>query len=241
MTGERAHASTPGMVGVAQLVEHLVVVQDAAGSSPVTHPNKGRCAATAFCIAGAILPPRCPHVAPTFVGATAERSSTASHTGRSRSRVSDGFGDSGQSRSYPTERNHHGLDRTAPPPLRRDRPRGGGEGQGAVVRHPRGRGGVPGTGGFGWLAGGSRFREPGAGRRCARRRHHFAGHARAGRRRGCRRRGCGRRGCGRRPGAPTSASQSASSMDTRSSKPRSSPSSRTSRPARATSQAALTP
>ena len=27
------------MVGVAQLVEHLVVVQDAAGSSPVTHPN----------------------------------------------------------------------------------------------------------------------------------------------------------------------------------------------------------
>jgi len=28
------------MVGVAQLVEHLVVVQDAAGSSPVTHPKK---------------------------------------------------------------------------------------------------------------------------------------------------------------------------------------------------------
>jgi hypothetical protein len=27
------------MVGVAQLVEHLVVVQDVAGSSPVTHPN----------------------------------------------------------------------------------------------------------------------------------------------------------------------------------------------------------
>ena len=26
------------MVGVAQLVEHLVVVQGAAGSSPVTHP-----------------------------------------------------------------------------------------------------------------------------------------------------------------------------------------------------------
>jgi hypothetical protein len=26
------------MVGVAQLVEHLVVVQDVAGSSPVTHP-----------------------------------------------------------------------------------------------------------------------------------------------------------------------------------------------------------
>ena len=29
------------MVGVAQLVEHLVVVQVAAGSSPVTHPRKG--------------------------------------------------------------------------------------------------------------------------------------------------------------------------------------------------------
>ena len=28
------------MVGVAQLVEHLVVVQVAAGSSPVTHPDK---------------------------------------------------------------------------------------------------------------------------------------------------------------------------------------------------------
>jgi hypothetical protein len=27
------------MVGVAQLVEHLVVVQDVAGSSPVTHPE----------------------------------------------------------------------------------------------------------------------------------------------------------------------------------------------------------
>jgi hypothetical protein len=34
------------MVGIAQLVEHLVVVQDVAGSSPVTHPNfklKKRC------------------------------------------------------------------------------------------------------------------------------------------------------------------------------------------------------
>ena len=31
------------MVGVAQLVEHLVVVQDVAGSSPVTHPKvRGR-------------------------------------------------------------------------------------------------------------------------------------------------------------------------------------------------------
>ena len=28
------------MVGIAQLVERLVVVQDVAGSSPVTHPNK---------------------------------------------------------------------------------------------------------------------------------------------------------------------------------------------------------
>jgi hypothetical protein len=30
---------TPRMVGVAQLVEPLVVVQDVAGSSPVTHPR----------------------------------------------------------------------------------------------------------------------------------------------------------------------------------------------------------
>jgi hypothetical protein len=30
------------LVGVAQLVEHLVVVQDVAGSSPVTHPNVGQ-------------------------------------------------------------------------------------------------------------------------------------------------------------------------------------------------------
>ncbi len=30
------------MVGVAQLEEHLVVVQDVAGSSPVTHPNVGQ-------------------------------------------------------------------------------------------------------------------------------------------------------------------------------------------------------
>ena len=28
------------MVGIAQLVEHLVVVQDVAGSSPVTHPKR---------------------------------------------------------------------------------------------------------------------------------------------------------------------------------------------------------
>jgi hypothetical protein len=33
---------TGTMVGVAQLVEHLVVVQDVAGSSPVTHPKVGR-------------------------------------------------------------------------------------------------------------------------------------------------------------------------------------------------------
>jgi hypothetical protein len=32
------------MVGVAQQVEHLVVVQDVAGSSPVTHPSSaGSC------------------------------------------------------------------------------------------------------------------------------------------------------------------------------------------------------
>ena len=30
------------MVGVAQLVEHLVVVQDVAGSSPVVHPKSRR-------------------------------------------------------------------------------------------------------------------------------------------------------------------------------------------------------
>ena len=30
------------MVGIAQLVEHLVVVQDVAGSNPVTHPKEGR-------------------------------------------------------------------------------------------------------------------------------------------------------------------------------------------------------
>ncbi len=31
------------MVGIAQLVEHLVVVQGAAGSSPVTHPKAQNC------------------------------------------------------------------------------------------------------------------------------------------------------------------------------------------------------
>ena len=35
------------MVGVAQLVEHLVVAQDAAGSSPVTHPIKSKISGSA--------------------------------------------------------------------------------------------------------------------------------------------------------------------------------------------------
>ena len=35
----RRSAAAADMVGVAQLVEHLVVVQDVAGSSPVTHPH----------------------------------------------------------------------------------------------------------------------------------------------------------------------------------------------------------
>ena len=34
-----AQSGSGRMVGVAQLVEHLVVVQDVAGSSPVTHPS----------------------------------------------------------------------------------------------------------------------------------------------------------------------------------------------------------
>ena len=38
------------MVGIAQLVEHLVVVQGAAGSSPVTHPKeKAEEKSSAFC------------------------------------------------------------------------------------------------------------------------------------------------------------------------------------------------
>ena len=36
-TGKVSHAQH--MVGVAQLVEHSVVVRDVAGSSPVVHPN----------------------------------------------------------------------------------------------------------------------------------------------------------------------------------------------------------
>jgi len=49
------------MVGVVQLVEHLVVVQDVAGSSPVTHPTKAvqRCAAFLFRVP-AILRPLAP-------------------------------------------------------------------------------------------------------------------------------------------------------------------------------------
>ncbi len=35
----RTGGPPPFVVGVAQLVEHLVVVQVAAGSSPVTHPD----------------------------------------------------------------------------------------------------------------------------------------------------------------------------------------------------------
>ncbi len=38
------------MVGVAQLVEHLVVVQDVAGSSPVTHPTRTVRLVRAVCI-----------------------------------------------------------------------------------------------------------------------------------------------------------------------------------------------
>jgi hypothetical protein len=41
------------MVGIAQLVEHLVVVQGAAGSSPVTHPKKKK--KTREVIAGFLL------------------------------------------------------------------------------------------------------------------------------------------------------------------------------------------
>ena len=38
-TTSRSRGRRGRMVGVAQLVEHLVVVQDVAGSSPVTHPT----------------------------------------------------------------------------------------------------------------------------------------------------------------------------------------------------------
>jgi hypothetical protein len=44
------------MVGVAQLVEHLVVVQVVAGSSPVTHPK-----ARAICVRGGREPGRLRH------------------------------------------------------------------------------------------------------------------------------------------------------------------------------------
>jgi hypothetical protein len=45
------------MVGVAQLVEHLVVVQVVAGSSPVTHPK-----ARAICVRGKREPGRLLHL-----------------------------------------------------------------------------------------------------------------------------------------------------------------------------------
>src|SRR5690606_17630025 len=38
-TRRRAPLETAAMVGVAQLAEHLVVVQDVGGSSPLTHPS----------------------------------------------------------------------------------------------------------------------------------------------------------------------------------------------------------
>ena len=38
------------MVGIAQLVERLVVVQEAAGSSPVTHPNFFHCVSDAIAV-----------------------------------------------------------------------------------------------------------------------------------------------------------------------------------------------
>lgn len=34
------------MVAVVQLVEHLIVVQEVAGSSPVSHPNNGLSSST---------------------------------------------------------------------------------------------------------------------------------------------------------------------------------------------------
>jgi hypothetical protein len=45
------------MVGVAQLVEHLVVVQVVAGSSPVTHPKS-----KAICVRGKRGPGRLRHL-----------------------------------------------------------------------------------------------------------------------------------------------------------------------------------
>lgn len=49
------------MVGIAQLVEHLVVVQDVAGSSPVTHPvNPDRSTCPGFLYA--VTQPRLPRL-----------------------------------------------------------------------------------------------------------------------------------------------------------------------------------
>ncbi len=56
-SGCASPASEKHMVGVAQLVEHLVVVQVAAGSSPVTHP-------TAFRRIIRAAPPGAPRIAP---------------------------------------------------------------------------------------------------------------------------------------------------------------------------------
>ncbi len=44
-------------MGVAQLAEHLVVVQDVAGSSPVTHPSRSRAFRSAVTPAGPPLDP----------------------------------------------------------------------------------------------------------------------------------------------------------------------------------------
>src|SRR5436305_13197267 len=85
--GRRGNGGSPGsqapvVVGVAQLVEHLVVVQDVAGSSPVTHPE---------CAAGDPVPRN--HRLTRFRGAackptpSAQRASTSSpSTCRTRQR-----------------------------------------------------------------------------------------------------------------------------------------------------------
>src|SRR5436305_14692082 len=64
------------MVGVAQLVEHRVVVPGVAGSSPVTHPTRiRRSSACGFRFSGARRPPP-RRVAPAEGGYTAGRTST---------------------------------------------------------------------------------------------------------------------------------------------------------------------
>ena len=47
------------MVGIAQLVERLVVVQEVAGSSPVTHPNEpeGHVDDVPFGVSATVYPP----------------------------------------------------------------------------------------------------------------------------------------------------------------------------------------